>query len=218
MVEQEKEGKDGMKMIRKLNDFKRSDLFHYYNERHNPFLMVTVKVDVTNVVKYCKESKNSVYATIGYLVVRSISPIDAFKYRYVDGEFYYCEDLIPGFTQMKDDETIGFFNVDYTEDYQKFIAKYNFNKRMLLENNALKKDSEINEVWLSCAPWFSFTGLVVPFDKKITIPQFIWDKYVLDDERYYINMMIMVHHGFADGYHVGVAIKALEESIKNFGE
>ena len=74
----------------------------------------------------------------------------------------------------------------------------------------------MNEIWLSCEPWFTFTGFIPPFDKEITIPQFIWDKYENIDGKYYIDLMIMVHHGFADGYHIGKFIELLNENIRVF--
>jgi len=68
---------------------------------------------------------------------------------------------------------------------------------------------------LSCQPWFNFTGVIPPFDKSITIPQLIWDRFTFEGNRCYINLMIMVHHGFADGYHIGKLIEKIENTIQN---
>ena len=38
----------------------------------------------------------------------------------------------------------------------------------------------------------------------------------LVDGKYYVNLMIMVHHGFVDGLHVAKLIDALTEKITNF--
>ena len=76
------------------------------------------------------------------------------------------------------------------------------------------EESKLNDIWLSCNPWCSITSLVPTFNKEITIPQFIWDKYEKVNERYYTNLTILVHHGFADGYHIGQFVNLLEENIK----
>ena len=74
------------------------------------------------------------------------------------------------------------------------------------------------EVWLSCLPWFKFTGVVPPFDPIVTEPQLIWDKYEIIDEHVYINVMIMAHHGFVDGYHIGQLIECINEELDKISE
>ena len=49
----------------------------------------------------------------------------------------------------------------------------------------------------------------------ITIPQFIWDKYENIGDKYYIDLMIMVHHGFADAYHVKLFLDKFDEINQN---
>ncbi len=38
---------------------------------------------------------------------------------------------------------------------------------------------------------------------------------MFDGDRCYINMMIMVHHDFADGYHIGLFINKFKDIIDN---
>lgn len=202
-------------MIKEVTDFKRKELFDHYHEGNNPFVMVTTKIDITNVVNYCKVHKN-MYATLGYLISKTVNDIDEFKYRYKDGKIYYCDPIKPFFTDMYKDKTIGFFGFEYEEDYDKFIEQYKISHQEFLDKKELITDNDIDQIWFSCSPWFKFTSLIVPFNKEVTIPQFIWDKYELDEDRYYINLMIMVHHGFADGYHIGLFIETLNKYINEF--
>lgn len=202
-------------MIKEIKDFKRKELFDHYHSGANPFVMITTKIDVTNVINYCKVHKNT-YATLGYLISKTVNEIDAFKYRYKDGKIYYCDPIKPNFTDMYEDKTIGYFGFGYEEDYDEFINKFKISRQEFLEKKELITDNDIDEMWFSCSPWFKFTSLIPPFNKEVSIPQFIWDKYELDNGRYYVNMMIMVHHGFADGYHIGLFIESLNRNISEF--
>lgn len=202
-------------MIKEVTDFKRKELFDHYHEGESPFVMVTTKIAITNVVNYCKVHKN-MYATIGYLIAKTVNEIDAFKYRYKDGKIYYCDPIKPNFTDMYEDKTIGFFGFEYEDNYDKFISKYKTSHQEFLDKKELITNNRIDEIWFSCSPWFKFTSLIVPFNREVTIPQFIWDKYELDEDRYYINLMVMVHHGFADGYHIGAFIQNLNKHISEF--
>ena len=202
-------------MIKEVKDFKRKELFEHYNSCDNPFVISTMKIDVTNVVNYCKEHRNF-YATLGYLITKTANQIDAFKYRYQDKKIYYCEELISNYTQMFNEDFIGYFDVDYSENFEEYIQKFVDIQKIFLEDNKYTTENVLNEIWLSCQPWYSFTGFIPPFSKKVTIPQFIWDKYQNENGRYYINLMMMVHHGFADGFHIGKFVNLLQENIDKF--
>jgi len=202
-------------MIKEAKNFKRQELFNHYQSCDNPFMILTTKIDVTNIVNFCKEHKNF-YATMGFLITKTVNEIDEFKYRYHEGKIYYCEEVKGNYTQMYDDETIGYFGVPNTNEYSQYIDKFLEIQTKFKEDKNFSAENDIDEIWFSCIPWISFTGLIPPFSKEVTIPQFIWDKYEKINDKYHINLMIMVHHGFADGFHVGKFITLLEENINTF--
>ena len=202
-------------MIKEIDKYEREEIFEHYHACDNPFLNITTKIDVTNIVNYCKKNKNF-YATMGYLLCKTANEVDNFKYRYQDNKFYYCDDLITNYTDMYQDGNIGYFNVDYNADYLLYIEDFKKIKEQFLRDNNYGIDNKINEIWLSCVPWMKCSSIVSPFNKNCLIPQLIWDKYELENDIYYVNLTIVIHHGFADGYHLATFIKLLNENIQKF--
>lgn len=202
-------------MRHEVKDFKRKELFDMYHERSNPFLFVTTKIDITNIVNYCKIHKNY-YATIGYFILLAANELDCFKYRVENNKIYKYDDLKCQFVQMFDDDEIGFFACDKKDSYKEFINEFTSNQDKFFKEKVSSDSVDEGEIWFSCAPWFGFSSLVVPFDKAITVPQFIWSKFIEENDKVYTNLMIMVHHGFADGNHVGKFLKILNEKIEDF--
>lgn len=195
--------------------FEREELFFHYHQNTNPFLIVTVPVDVTNIVNYCKKYKNF-YATIGYLIIKVANQIDSFKWRYENDEFRYYSTVIPSFTQKLNDNKIGYFDCCYEENYATFLDNFlQVQEHFYRDGKSLSSESS-SAIWLSCLPWFSISSLIPPFDKNNTIPQFIWDKYEEIEGKYQLHLMILVHHGFADGYHVSEFLEILNKEIVNF--
>lgn len=192
-------------------NFEREELFKHYNEMDSPFIIMTIPLNITRVVEYCKIHKHF-YATMGFLVGRAANEIGGFKYRYKDGRYFYYDRLAVNFTE-KVNEQIGFFDCD-SEDLENFVVEFDEKKSRLGSYEDASEENREDVIWVSCFPWAKFNGLVSPHDKSITIPQFIWDKYEEINGEYYCNMMIMVHHGFADGYHVGMFIEKLNEYIE----
>ena len=201
-------------MRKEIKDFKRKDLFEHYHSRTNPFSFVTTKIEITNLYHFCKKHKNF-NATFSYYVMLAMNQVEAFKYRYEDGKFYYYDNLYPSYTQMFHDGNIGFFVCDMKDSYQKFIKEYNAVQEKFLKTNQSIEPDVQDVVWLSCEPWFQFTVCVTPFDKDITIPQVIWDQFTMEGDKCYIDIMIMAHHGFVDGSHIGAFINGLKELIEN---
>lgn len=201
-------------MRTEVKNFKRIKLFEFYHNKTNPFIYVTTKIDITKLYNKCSINKNT-YATIGYYFSLAVNSIDAFKYRYENGKIYKYDILKPNFTQMFDDETIGYFVCDMKDNLESFIEEYKkIENEFLITKKSFNSDNQ-GEIWFSCQPWFNFTGVITPYDKEISVPQIIWDKFSFENDRCYINLMIMVHHGFADGYHIGLLINKINEIIDN---
>lgn len=198
-----------------IKNFKRQELFDMYNFRSNPFSMVTTRIDITNIYNYCKKHGNH-YATLGYVFTKAMNNVEEFKYAYENGNIVKYDIIQPRFTQKFDDETVGFFTCEFQDTYQNYIIEFNKIQDKFYKVGSIPHSEELGVVWLSCQPWFSFTGLVPPFDKSITIPQLNWGKFEIENDRCYVHLMIMSHHGFVDGFHIGKLIEYISQEIENF--
>lgn len=201
-------------MRTEIKDFKREELFHQYNSRTSAFSFVTTNIDITNLYKLGK-LKGTQYGVISYYISKVVNTLDTFKMRYEDGKFIYYDVIHPNFTEKLDDDLIGFFDIDYVEDLDLFIKNY---KERLNKFKTTRESFCVHEqdaFWQSCQPWYSFTSCVPPFDNSITIPQFIWDKFRFEGDRVFMNLMVMTHHGFVDGYQIGLFINRFQEEINN---
>ncbi len=197
-----------------VEDFNRKELYEYYNSRMNPFSFVTTKIDITNAYNYSRIHKN-LYATLCYVFTCAINKIPAFLYAYEDGNFIKYDKLSTSYTEVLDNGNVAFICLNLENTLEEFIESNERVKELFKEKqeSIAVNDKDCGEVWLSCLPWFKFSSVVVPFDKSITIPQIIWDKYEIIDNHVYINVMIMAHHGFVDGSHIGLLVKSINEEL-----
>lgn len=195
-----------------VENFKRQELFDYYNSATIPFSCITTKIDITNIYKLCKVKKHY-YATIGYYLTMALNRVEEFKYSYQDGKIYKYDVIHPSFVDIKEDNTIGFYMCHLQDNYDDYIKEFDETKSRFLKGEKVPFEDEMSVVWLSCQPWFNFSSLVPPIRREISIPQLIWDKFSFENDRCYINLMIMAHHGLVDGYHIGQLIKAINDVI-----
>lgn len=202
-----------MKKIIDKDTWNRKELFNYYDGVTNPFLYLTTTIEITNLYKYVKDNNLPFYPTFGYYITKALNQIDGFKYRKEGSDIAYYDTLNTNFTDNVNGERIFFFTVPFSDDFNKFLDDYKVIKEKYFKNEVTDINYQNNEVWLSCAPWMKITGLITPYNKDNSIPQVIWDKFEFDGDKVKINMVIMVHHGFVDGFQIGKFISLLTDSI-----
>ena len=206
-----------MRTVIDISKWDRKDLFDHYDEETNPFAIINTPIDVTNVYNYCKSTGNSIYATMGYIITKTVNSIEGFRFRKENDEIVVYDKIHGNFTENIDNKIIGFFTIKNDDTYKDFIDEFNDKRDGLkIAKKSETSVTKYNEIWMSCVPWFEFNAAIPPFNKKNTIPQFIWDKFKKENNVVKTNLMIMVHHGFVDGYHIGKFINELQENINNF--
>lgn len=201
------------KTIIDRENWNRNELFSHYDNMTNPFVYLTTPINITNLYKYVKNNNIQFYPTFGYLIVKVVNEIDAFRYRREGNDIILYDEIRPSFTENINGEELYFFSVPYTKDMIDFLNNYNTLKEEYLRGEHKVSDFVNGEIWLSCAPWLKFNGLITPYNKENTIPQMIWDKFEFNNENVTINLLIMAHHGFVDGFHIGKFIKLLSSEI-----
>lgn len=199
-------------MREEVKDFKRKDLFDYFSSKDNPFSIITTKIDITNIYNLRKEQGNY-YGSIAYFFTKAMNRVPEFRYYSENGLIYKYDVLNPSFAEVVEDGNVGFFTCPFDDDYSKFMETYKIIKEKFKNNELAEESDHGGVVWVSCVPWFNFSSCVPPIDKNVTIPQLIWDKFKFEDGRCYVNLMIMAHHGFIDGVHIGKYISEIEKVI-----
>ena len=202
-----------------IEDYPRRDLLELYGNRTNPFSFITTKIDITKAYNYSLKHKN-LYAVLCYAFVKAMNQVEAFKYRLEEGQVVKYDVIHPNFTERLDTEDVSFIGFPYKENMDEFIEEYVARKKIFKETQkqVLNEEMPCGEVWLSCLPWFKFTGVVPPFDVNETTPQIIWDKYEITGDKVTINAMIMAHHGFVDGWHIAKLIESINKELDQISE
>lgn len=198
-----------------LNNWKRKDLYSHYDICTNPFIIVSTEIDITNLYNYVKKNKLSMYASIGYYILNTANEFEGFKYRKENNNLVLYDKVNANFTDSFNGGDIFFFSVKLNNDLKEFNINYRNTKDDYIKNNReyIEKEYRNDEIWFSCVPWFSFVTITPPYNHDNYIPQFIWDKFKHNKNKVTTNVMVMIHHGFMDGYQLGQFFTKLQENI-----
>lgn len=208
-----------------INNWKRKLAYETFSSYSDPYTGIVTKIDITNLINFCKQNKISFYGCMTYFVLKSLNDIDAFKYGFgkEDGnEFVYKYDTLAATaTVINSDNELNFTRyVEYDEDISNFLIEFSkatedasnnvpYYKILGLEN--------MNKINITCIPWITFSNFkdAIDFNEKNSKPKICWGKYYLDDDRYLIDISLLVNHAFQDGYHMGLFFNNLQQNIYN---
>ncbi len=158
-------------MKKKIENYKRKNLFKLYDSYTKPFASITTRLDVTNIYKLSRKYGHF-YATMGYYLTKAMCEIEEFRVTYEKGEFYVHDTIVPSYVELLEDGTIGFFDAPLTQNYEEYLKSFDEVKNRLLKGEKMPLSTDA-VVWLSCEPWFKASSIDPPFDKNERVTQLI---------------------------------------------
>lgn len=210
-----------MYKVIKSEQLKNQSQYRWFKTFANPCYGLNVKMDVSEVVKYSKETKTSFFVNILYLITTALNSIEEFKIREVKDEIRIYDTINPTFTVMTDVgiyENAGFKMVD---DYKSFykIAKEIIEK--VKKQTSFKQtynDSMLfDDYYMTCLPWISIEAMTHPLcennNESLTVPRLCWDKYRIENGKFVMLLNITVSHCYIDGYTLSKGFAKIQENF-----
>lgn len=205
--------------IIKVEELKKINQYNWFKQFSNPCYGFNVKMDVTNVVKYSKETKTSFFINTLYLITSALNQIDEMRIRVVNDEIRLYDEINPAFTVMTKAqifENTGFVMIDnYNEFYNKAHQVIESVKNQTNVKETYNDSKLFNEYYITCIPWLSIEGMSHPLIdndyESLTVPRICWDKYREENDKQVMTLNITVNHMFVDGYPLSKTFNKVQE-------
>jgi chloramphenicol O-acetyltransferase type A len=197
-----------------LEKWPRKEIYRFYGSLDFPHFNVCADMDVTQLQSYIKERGLSIFTAVLFGVCKAANSISEIRHR-IRGEKIVVHDVVhPSFTVLTEDKLFGFCETRYTDDIKLFFkqteeAMANAKREPSLKDGPGRDDY----LFVSTIPWVRFTSIshathMHPVD---SIPRISWGKITQEKDRVIMPLSIQVHHGLADGYHVGRFFNLFQE-------
>ena len=189
-------------------------IFRNYIE---PAFCVTFEADITNFRRKVKEQGLSFTLAMVYAVCKCANQIEAFRYRFLDGQIVLYDHIDTAFTYLNPgSELFKVVNVPLLEDMKEYIA--------LAEKTAHEQTEYFtgplgNDVFqCSPMPWVNYTHIshTNSGKKDNATPLFDWGKYYENDGTIRIPVSVQAHHSFVDGLHIGQFVDRLQTFFEEY--
>ena len=141
-------------------------------------------------------------------------------YRVFEGEVIKIDDFMASYTVLNQDNNLNFARFQRSSDLREFVARSLEAKKFAESSDVLVNSTEAlspldkrRNVHITCMPWLKLVAIEHPIyhHKSYDIPSLAWGRFSdpRDDGKLSVNMSVLAHHGFVDGYHVHLLAQAI---------
>lgn len=201
-----------------LATWPRRDHFRLFQAMDFPYFSISLEVDVTAWRRALKAAGVPFFQAMVYEVTAVANGLENFRTRIRGAEVVLHDRVHPSFTVPWRGELFNFCTVDFAPGREAFLAqcKGAIAHAEAADRLLLDEPQRDDMLFLSCVPWFAFTGVTHAVDARSqdSIPRISWGRLIEREGRSILPMNFQLHHGLADGLHVAKFMAAFEASLQ----
>lgn len=182
-----------------------------------PAFCVTFEADITDFKRKVKEQRLSFTMAMVYAVCKCANEIEAFRYRFLDGQIVLFDRIDTAFTYLNPEtELFKVVNVPMIEGMKEYVE---LAAKTAQAQKAYFTGPLGNDVFqCSPMPWVTYTHIshTNSGKKDNATPLFDWGKYYEKDRKIVIPISVQAHHSFVDGLHIGQFAELLQKFFDEY--
>ena len=185
----------------------RRDQFAYFQTLSNPYVGVTVQVDVTELAVWCRERGTSFFLAVLYAAVRAANGVPELRRR-IRGDQVVEYDRCPSsHTVALPDGTYCYCSLEVDRPFREFLP-YAAAEQERVKAAPTLEDGE------DCVPWLSYTALTQPTPTPAdSNPRITWGRWHRQEGRTLLPMTLLANHALVDGIHIARFYENLDREL-----
>jgi chloramphenicol O-acetyltransferase type A len=198
-----------------LEKWERREHYRFFGAMDYPHFNICANLDLTAFDRFRRERDLPFFSALLYLSSRAANEVREFRYRIRGDKVVEHETVSPAITVLGDDGTFGYATIEYDREAGTFLARAAETIAQAKANPTIVEDPSRDDViYYTSIPWISFTAFTHPINLPAdSIPRISWGKYFADGERILLPYSVQLHHGLADGLHVGKHFTLLQSLL-----
>lgn len=196
----------------------RREHFVFFSAFEEPFFGVVSEVDAAQARVRAQELRISFFQVYLHAALTAVNQVENLRYRIENGQVYCYDQISASATLGRADHTFGFSFIPYHPTLQVFGEGLAAETEAVRQSTGLRLSPETarpDVIHFSAMPWIHFTGLTHArsFSHPDSIPKISVGQLRCEGSRQLMPVAVNVHHGLADGYHVGLFLEAFQQEL-----
>ena len=201
-----------------VDTWSRKQQFEMFRDWDYPHFNICAEIDITRLHRQCRQIGISRFNGILYGVSKIANDIEEFRQRIRGEEVVQHRVVHPSYTVLTEENTFCFCETTYSEDINIFSDRTNRAILRAKENPSLEDEPGRDDyLFISSLPWVRFTSVSHPIHMSPadSIPRITWGRFTEVHKRVIMPLSVQVHHGLADGYHVGRFFELFQQWVES---
>ncbi|AMR26371.1 chloramphenicol acetyltransferase [Hymenobacter psoromatis] len=207
-----------MKQLIDLATWPRREHFEFFSAFEEPFFGLVAEVDCTHAQAEAKRLGVSFFLYYLHHALQAANQVEAFRYRIEAGQVYCYDHVHASATIGRPDHTFSFSFLEQHADLAEFVAGAEVEIAAVRQTSGLglsERTGRPDVLHCSAIPWVRFTGLTHArsFRHPDSCPKISFGQVYHDGAARRMAVSVNVHHGLADGYHVGQFLDIFQQRL-----
>lgn len=207
-----------MKQLIDQASWNRREHFAFFSGFEEPFFGIVADVDAAPALARAKALGLSFFQVYLHAALTAVNRVENLRCRIENGQVYQYDQINASPTLGRPDHTFGFGFVPYHPNLHKFGVGLAAEAEAVRQSTGLRLGPEtarLDVIHFSAMPWVPFTGLTHArsFSHPDSVPKISVGQLRPDGNRQLMPVAVNVHHGLADGYHVGLFLEAFQQEL-----
>lgn len=201
-----------------LATWNRREHFDFFSAFEEPFFGLVATVDCTRALAEAKRLGVPFFLYYLHAALQAVNQVEALRYRIEDGQVVCYDRIHASATIGRPDHTFGFSFIEQHDELATFVPAAMAEIAAVQASQGLRLNETTNGpdvIHFSAIPWVRFTGLTHArsFSHPDSCPKISVGQTYLEGTATLLPVSINVHHGLADGYHVGQFLAAFQKQL-----
>lgn len=200
-----------------MEKYPRRAHFEYFSAMANPYMGVTVDVDVTDFLAGVKERGYPFFLSFLWCVTRAANSVPEFRQRIDrDGGIAEFDSCRTSHTVALDDGTYCYCQLSADSPLDEYIPYAAARQERSKRERSLDDGDGLDLYFISTLPWLSYTALTNPTPSPAdSNPRITWGRWRESGGRKLMPVTALCNHALVDGIHLAAFYAALEREMKS---
>lgn len=203
-----------------LETYPRKAHFIYFQSMSNPYMGLTVSVDITNFIHTVQEEKTPFFLSFLYCVSRAANRVPQLRQRVCKGKIIEYDHCPTSHTVGLPDETYCYCFLESQLSFPEFLP-YALQEQEKAKLAISLEDGEENAslplLFISSLPWVSYDALLQPTPIPAdTNPRITWGRWRREGKKYLLPVTVLCNHALVDGLHLARFYEYLNQELAAF--
>ena len=197
-----------------MASYERRAHFEYFNSMANPYMGLTVELDITDFLSKIKGRGYPSFLSFLWCVTRAANSVPELRRRIEDGGIVEFDTCRTSHTLSLSDGTYCYCQLSADRPLAEYLEYAQAKQELAKTDRSLDDGDGLDLYFISTLPWLSYTALVQPTPTPAdSNPRLTWGKWFERDGRVLLPFTALCNHSLVDGSHLANFFNALKAEM-----